>query len=194
MADWKYVGEIKLVQTQLYAMTGQGQYDTHALVKADRLRLTPDGVFGLSNDAWVVDRHHRHHPDAKHWHTTDTLSFGFTSHYDHMWSVFRKTPLGRAGENVIVDAPEMLTIHDLAGGLLIETEHGAIGFSLPEILEPCVQFTRFMTDRKDADATELKPWRDKLRNGVRGYVVGIDGPDPVEISPGDRLSVRPAPD
>jgi hypothetical protein len=49
-----------------------------------------------------------------------------------------------------------------------------------------------MTDRKDADATELKPWRDKLRNGVRGYVVGIDGPDPVEISPGDRLSVRPA--
>ncbi len=98
-----------MLQTQLYAMTGKGQYDTHALVKADRLRLTRDGVFGLSNHAWVVDRHHRHHPDANHWHAADTLSFGFTSHYDHMWSVFRKTPLGRAGENVIVETAEMLT-------------------------------------------------------------------------------------
>ena len=191
MADWKYVGEIKLLQMQLYAMTGKGQYDTRSLVTADRLRLTPHGAFGLSDDVWVMDRHQRHHPDANHWRATNTLSFGFTSHYDHMWSVFRETPLGSAGENVIVETPEVLTIHDLAGGLLIETEHGAIGFSSPEIAEPCVEFTRFMTDRKDADARELKSWREKLRNGVRGYVVGIDGPDPVEISPGDRLSVRP---
>jgi len=190
MADWKYVGEITFLQVQLYVMTDQGQYDTDALVKADRLRLTADGVFGLLDDAWVVDRHHRHHPDAKHWHATDTLSFGFSSHYDHMWSVFRETPPGHAGENVIVEAPEMLMINDVAGGFLIETDQGSIEFRSPAILEPCVEFTRFMTDRKDADAGELKPWRDKLRNGVRGYVVGIDGPDPVEIAPGNRVSVR----
>ncbi len=191
MVDWRYVGEIRLLQMQLYVMTGTGQYDLRALVTADRLRLTPDGVLGLSDDAWIVDRHHRHHPDARHWHTSETLSFGFTSHYDHMWSVFRKTPLGRAGENVVVETEEMLTIDDMAGGLMIETEQGPIEFSPPEILEPCVEFTRFMTDRNDADARELKPWREKLRNGVRGYVVGIVGPDPVEIAPGDRLSVRP---
>ncbi len=194
MADWRYVGEITLLQMQLYPMTGKGGYDLRALVEADRLRLTPDGAFGLSQHAWIVDRHHRHHPDARRWDTSKTLSFGFTAHYDHMWSLFRKTPLGQAGENVIVKTDEMLTIDDLAGGLMIETRDGTIELTSPEVAEPCVEFTRFLTGRENADARDLKPWRERLRNGVRGYVVGIDGADPFEIAPGDRLSVRPLED
>jgi len=191
VSDWKYVGEIALLQMQLYVMTRRGAYDLRALVEADKLRLTSDGLYGLSHDAWIVDRHHRHHPGAKRWHPSKVLSFGFTSHYDHMWSVFRKTPLGHAGENVIVETSEMLTIEDIAGGMMIETRDGSITFSSPEVAEPCVEFTRYLTDRSDADAGELTPWREKLRNGVRGYVVGIDSPNPFEVSPGDRLSVRP---
>jgi hypothetical protein len=190
VSEWKAIGEIQLLQMQLYVMTGSGGYDLNALVQADRLRLTPDGFYGLSNDAWVMDRHHRHHPDAKYWHASDVLSFGFTSHYDHMWGLFRRTPLGIAGENIIVDTPAMLTIDDLADGLRIETDHGTIEFASPAVAEPCVEFTRFLTGREDASARELKPWREELGDGVRGYVVGIEHDEPFEIAPGDRVSVR----
>jgi hypothetical protein len=190
VAEWRFIGEIQLLQMQLYAMTGTGEYDLDALIEADRLRLTSDGLYGLSDHAWIMDRHHRHHPDARHWHAADVLSFGFTSHYDHMWKMFRRTPVGIAGENIIVDTPDMLTIDDIADGMRIETDHGTLEFNSPEIAEPCVEFTRFLTDRRDADASDLKPWREMLRNGVRGYVVGIEGDAPFEVATGDRVSVR----
>ena len=190
MENWKLVGEIRLLQMQKYAMTRMGGYDLDALLEADQLKLTPDGAFGLSNRGWIMDRHHRHHPDSKRWHASDTLSFGFTSHYDHMWDLFRATPLGIGGENIIVDATDMLTIEDISGGLKIETDHGTVEFNSPEVAEPCVEFTRFMTERSDANARELKPWREQLRNGVRGYVVGIQGDEPFDVAPGDTLFVR----
>ena len=171
-------------------MTGHGSYDTSMLVPVETLRLTPDGVLGLSDGEWIADRHHRDHPATKHWRAQDTLSFGFTSHYVLMWDLFRHTPLGVAGENVIVVADLMIKLEDFAGGLRIETDDGQIELTQPEVLEPCVEFTRFMTSRPDASAREIKPDREKLRNGVRGYAVGIPGPDPVEIGLGDTVSVR----
>lgn len=188
--DWLFVGEVRLLQMQHYAMTGKGSYDVGALVEAERLRLTRDGLYGLSKDAWIMDRHHRHHPDSKYWSASDVLSFGFTSHYDHMWKLFRKTPLGIGGENIIVEARDMLKIDDIAGGLKVETDHGSVEFRSPEVVEPCVEFTRFMTGRSDADARELKPSREKLRKGVRGYVTGFDGDEPFEIARGDAVFVR----
>ena len=109
-----------------------------------------------------------------------------------MWDLFRQTPLGLAGENVTVSAQEMLTIGDIAGGLRIETGDDGIEFTNPEILEPCVEFTRFMTGRSDADARQLKSDRERLRGGVRGFVVGVPGPEPIEISLGDGVAVRAA--
>jgi hypothetical protein len=190
MADWNYIGEIQLLQMQLYAMTGSGAYDLDALIEADKLRLTPDGFYGLSGQSWIMDRHHRHHPDSRYWHASEVLSFGFTSHYDHMWDLFGTKPLGIAGENIIVDAPSMLTIDDIAGGVMIETANGTAEFQAPEVAEPCVEFTRFLTDRPDADARELKPLREQLRNGVRGYVVAVQDDEPFEVSAGDRVSVK----
>jgi hypothetical protein len=169
-------------------MTGQGSYDTSMLVPVDTLRLTPDGVFGLFDDDWIADRHHRDHPDAKHWHADDVLSFGFTSHYDLMWELFRKTPLGIAGENVIVVVNDVVQPGRIAGGIRIETNDGPIEMGKPEVLEPCVEFTRFMTTRPEASAREIKPDREKLRNGVRGYAVGV--PNPIEVGLGDFVSIR----
>ena len=37
MSDWTYVGNIKLLQVQLYEMTGKGQYDVRGLIAAERL-------------------------------------------------------------------------------------------------------------------------------------------------------------
>lgn len=190
MGDWKEIGEVTLLQIQTGEMTGAGSYDTTMLIPVDRLRLNSDGVFGHANGSWVVDRHHRHHPAASHWHAEDTLSFGFTSHYRHMWDLFRKTPLGIAGENVIVVADEMVQPARIAGGIRIETAGAKIELAAPAILEPCVEFTRFMTSRPEASAREVKPDRERLRNGVRGFAAGIDGSDPVEVSIGDTVSIR----
>ncbi|NHZ70055.1 MAG: hypothetical protein GWP18_00260 [Proteobacteria bacterium] len=191
MSGWRYIGDIALMQIQLHEMTGKGGYDLDALVTTDRLRVTPDGPFGFSSDAWIVDRHHRFHPDARHWHASEILSIGFTSHYVHMGALFRQIPVGHAGENVVVEAEEMLTIKDIAGGVMIETTRGAFEFHSPQIMEPCVEFTRFMTERPDADAREVSPYRQKLRHGVRGYVVGSESSEAIELATGDRVSVRP---
>lgn len=188
MTEWTRIGEISLLQIQTGVLTGRGSYDTGMLVPVDSLRLTPDGVLGFSDGEWVADRHHRDHPAAKRWHAEDVLSFGFTSHYDFMWELFRKTPLGIAGENVIVVAERMINPGDIGGGVRIETNEGPIEMGMPEVLEPCVEFTRFMTSRPEASAREINPDREKLRNGVRGYAVGI--PNPIEVGLGDFVSIR----
>lgn len=190
MQDWTRVGEITLLQIQTGEMTGQGGYDSSLLIPVEILRLTPDGVFGLVDGAWIADRHHRYHPAAKYWHASETLSFGFTSHYDHMWNVFRVTDLGAGGENAIVDTERMVALDDIAGGMRIESAEERIEFFEPEIAQPCVEFTRFMTARPDASARELKSHREKLGNGVRGFVVGIGGFDAFDVRRGDTLSVR----
>ncbi len=91
---------------------------------------------------------------------------------------------------MIVVADQRLQLEDIAGGIHIETNDGQIELVEPRVLEPCVEFTRFMTSRPDASARKLKPDRKKLRNGVRGFVVGVGGPDPIEVGMGDTLSVR----
>jgi hypothetical protein len=147
-------------------------------------------VLGRSEGAWIVDRHHRHHPAARRWHAENTLSFGFTSHYELMSNLFRPTPLGHAGENVIVAADSVLTIEDMSGGMRIETGDGHADLTTPAVMEPCVEFTRFMTSRPDANAHGINPDRQKLRNGVRGYALGYLGSDPLEVRPGDTVSIR----
>ena len=179
-----------MLQVQRSALTREGGYELDRLLEVERIRLTPDGAFGLKDGQWIVDRHHRHHPDATRWDPGDVLSVGFTSHYEHMWTLARTTGLGEAGENLIVDAPAMLTIDDLAGGIRIDTSTAVIDLTSPEIAEPCVEFTRFMADRPEADAYALKPLREQLRNGVRGFVAGYDSVGPVDIAVGDKVSVR----
>ena len=154
--------------------------------------LTPDGVFGLLDGGWLLDRHHRWHPDARHWNPARVLSVGFTSHYEHMWELFRPTGIGAAGENVIVRADEMVGIDDIAGGVRIESNGTTVEIEAAAIAEPCVDFTRYMTQRLDADATALKPEREKLRRGVRGFVLSLEGIDGVDVAPGAKLSIRGA--
>ncbi len=162
------------------------------LVDVDSLLLTPVDVFGRSAGAWIVDRHHGHHPAARRWYAEDVLSLGFTSHYEHMWELFRPTALGSAGENVIVTCDAIVTAPEVAGGLRIESERGHVALSEAQAMEPCVEFTRFMTSRPDASPYDVAADPERLRHGVRGFAVGFAGPDPAEISVGDVMFVRAA--
>jgi hypothetical protein len=86
----------------------------------------------------------------------------------------------------------MVGLDDIAGGLRIDASDGQVELLEPEVAQPCVEFTRFMASRPDATARELKVDREKLQNGVRGFVVGISGPDAFDVLVGDRLSIRTA--
>jgi len=187
---WKLVGEIVLLQTQTHAMTGAGGYDISALRTNPKLRLTADGAFGMYDGGWIMDRHHLHHPESKYWHAEDVLSFGFTSHYAHMESMFRPVPLGIGGENVIVNTDEIVTLPEIAGGLRIEGGAGVNEFHSPSVAEPCVEFSRFMSQQPTATAHEIKPFREKLRHGVRGFVVGVEDGQPFEVEVGDTVWCR----
>src|SRR6266496_799174 len=77
-------------------------YDPAPLLAVPRLGVTPDGVLGAAADGgWLVDVHHRAHPDTKNEDGLHGVSVGFTSHYDAMRERFgdRITP-GCAGENL----------------------------------------------------------------------------------------------
>ena len=188
--EWVAIGEIAMLQVQRAKLVSDAQFTPDHIATCERLRLTPDGVYGFVKDSWILDKHHRHHPDSQRWNEARSLSVGFTSHYAHMWDLFRRTPLGSAGENVIVTADGMVTIDDIGGGVRIETQQALVELVAPAIAEPCVGFTRFMTERPQASASEIDGERQKLRNGVRGYVMGLVGLDYVEIAPGDKLSIR----
>src|SRR5207237_8524528 len=57
-------------------------YDPAPLLAVDRVAVGPEGVLGVSTDgAWLVDVHHRAHPETKNEDGVHGVSLGFTSHY-----------------------------------------------------------------------------------------------------------------
>jgi len=192
VGEWVPVGEIAMLQVQRVKLVRDKQYYPEHIAECDRLRLTPDGVYGLAGGAWILDKHHRHYPDSIRWNENRAISVGFTSHYREMWDLFRETPMGAAGENIIVVADERVLPEQIVGGVRVEAESTVFELSSPAIAEPCVGFTRYMTERRNAGPSEIDPERQKLRNGLRGYAMGLQGLDYVELAVGDKLSIRTA--
>src|SRR2546427_8936995 len=60
-------------------------YDPTPLLSVPALNVTPDGALGGTADGrWIVDVHHRDHPDTKNEDGRHGISLRFTSHYDPM--------------------------------------------------------------------------------------------------------------
>ena len=189
---WKHLGEVVRLQVQTGVMTGKGEYDTSMLLDVEAVRATPDGVLGLLDGEWIVDRHHRDHPDAKRWHAEDVLSFGFSSHYEPMAKLVGPVTLGMAGENVIVDAEGIIEPGQI-GSVRVTGRGYEAEFEGAAPMTPCVEFTRFITARPEASAREVKSDREQLRNGVRGYAMGVPAGGEATIRRGDRVWIRRVP-
>ena len=190
MGEWIEVGQIVMLQVQRDSLRKGPVYSPRNLAEVSVLRLTPDGPIGFDGVSWVVDRHHRAHPASARFDPARALSIGFTSHYEYMWKRFDPIPLGSAGENVIVDSDRMVSLADLRGGIRVETSHGSASIATAAIAQPCAPFTRFATGRRDARAEEIVEDRDRLRRGVRGFVMALDGLDNFDVRPGALVSVR----
>ena len=192
MADWVEVGQIVKLQVHRRRQRHGTEYRLDSLAEVSTMRLTPDGPIGFDGVSWVVDSHHRHHPEGATHSPGRALSIGFTSHYEDIWKRFTPIPLGAGGENLIVSSDEVVSQAELDGGIRIGTFQASVRISDAKAAEPCVPFTRLVTGRAEASARELVEDRERLRHGIRGFVMPLDGIDLFEVVPGMPVAIRAA--
>lgn len=192
MGDWVEVGQVVKLQIHRRHQRDEGIYRLDPLAEVSTLRLTPNGPIGFDGNSWVVDCHHRYHPQASTHRPGRALSIGFTSHYEDIWKRFTPIPLGASGENVIVSSDEVISEAELDGGIRIGTPQASVMVAGPKVAEPCVAFTRLVTGRAEASASDLAEDRERLRNGIRGFVMPLDGIDLFDVVPGMPVAIRAA--
>lgn len=165
-------------------------YDPAPLLAVLRLAVTPDGVLGAGADGgWIVDVHHRAHPESKNADGLHGVSIGFTSHYAAMREHFGdRIVVGCAGENVIVATDRTFTYDDLAGGVAIVTGDGPerVRLKVLQVAHPCRPFTGWALgggERVEPDV--LKSHLQFLDGGMRGFYCVGEASGTVAV--GDRL-------
>jgi MOSC domain-containing protein len=147
-------------------------YDPTPLLPVQRLTVTPDGVLGAGREGdWIVDVHHRAHPETKNEDGLHGVSVGFTSHYAAMRDRFGDhMVVGCAGENVIVTADQTFTYEDLAGGVAIVTADGTerVRLKVLQVAHPCRPFTGWALGGR-VESEVMKENLQFLDGGTRGF-------------------------
>lgn len=193
MSQPKLLGTIvhlQLARRRLRSTDEVRVYSPENLMSPAEFVLTRSGIIGATDEGWLLDRHHAEHPDNLTPNPLRALSIGFTSHYRAIADRFGSADTGVAGENIIVDSAEIVTLDMIEGGLEIRADGRSLDLGTPAIAEPCIPFTRFMMGG-DPSPEEVEPNREFLRKGMRGFVVGLsglEGPTPINI--GDQVWAR----
>ena len=171
------VGIIALLQIQkekLNVITPEGKvYKADSLVRVDSLKVGRAGVIAEMDGGWVLDRHHSAHPVETLEHRPHRiLSIGFSKHYKLIESEMGWAPLGAAGENIVVNTEERLQHQDVSLGFVIRTSEGDLELDPPDVLNPCVPFSRFLLRDEGAPTPRVLAALDSLGAGMRGYSHG----------------------
>ena len=188
------IGRIVRLQIQRSSLkTGEKPhrvYDPAPILAVDRLAVGADGVFGLAADqSWIVDIHHRAHPDTKNLDGRHGISLGFTAHYGAMRDRFgSRIGLGCAGENIIVDTAHRFTMDELQSGLPILAPDGAerLRLAVLDVAHPCRPFTGWALGGV-VESDVLKSHLLFLDGGMRGFCCAGDATGVVSV--GDRVAV-----
>lgn len=189
------IGTVARLQIQRSSLkTGEKPnrvYDPAPLLAVPRLRVAPDGVLGAGErGSWIVDVHHRAHPETKNEDGLHGVSVGFTSHYAAMRERFgARLVIGCAGENIIVAANQPFTYDDLAGGVVILCPEGRerVRLRVLEVAHPCRPFTGWAVGQQ-VEPEELKRHLQFLDNGMRGFYCVGEGAGTVSL--GDQIALR----
>jgi hypothetical protein len=154
-------------------------YDPSGLVEVPALMLTAAGIVGLmANLQQTVDVHHVDHPMSRSKNGTNSISFGFTSHYASIRDYFAaRIPDGVAGENLIIETDASIDLQALSDGLIMKVQGDSDvlvrGFS---VAEPCVEFTQYCLGHSRANTPEdIRAGLQFLRRGTRGFYAGYAG-------------------
>ena len=188
------IGTITRLQIQRSSLkTGEKPtrvYDPGPLLAVPRLMVTPEVVLGGADDGtWMVDVHHRTHPETKNEDGLHGVSLGFTSHYGAMRERFGdRLVLGCAGENIIVAADRPFTYDDLSGGVAILAPDGRerVRLRVLEVAHPCRPFTGWALGRQ-VEPDVLKSHLQFLDGGMRGFYCVGEGEGTVSV--GDQIAL-----
>jgi hypothetical protein len=167
-------------------------YDPAPLLAVAALSVSPDGALGASPDdpdAWIIDVHHRAHPQTKNDDGLHGISLGFTSHYSAMREHFGdKLSVGCAGENIIASAERRFSYEELEGGVAVLAPDGTerVRLRVLQVAHPCKPFTGWALG-KQVEPEELKKALQFLDNGMRGFYCQGEGTGTVTI--GDSIAI-----
>jgi hypothetical protein len=177
----RVIGPILRLQVQRSTLkTGEKPnrtYDPRPLLAVPALAVHPDGACGAMDGGWVVDVHHRAHPETKNEDGLHGLSVGFTSHYAAMQQRFGPhVTMGVAGENIIVDTDRHVTWDDVALGCTVLDAAGqeVVRLRVLQPAHPCRPFTGWALGER-VEAQVLKEHLQFLDDGMRGYYAVAEG-------------------
>jgi hypothetical protein len=164
------------------------RYDPDPILAVQRVAVTADGVLGeASAETWLVDVHHRAHPDTKNPDAQHGVSVGFTSHYAAMRDRFGdRIALGCAGENILVETQARCTLEDLQSGIALYATDGTelVRLGVLDVAHPCRPFTGWALGGI-VETEVLKSHLQFLDGGTRGFYCVGEGSGIVSV--GDRV-------
>ncbi|MBZ0304022.1 MAG: MOSC domain-containing protein [Anaerolineae bacterium] len=187
------IGHIQSVQIQRESLKvdedSARRYDPAPLCSVAQLKLTRNGVIGLTEAGEaLIDVHHVDHPRSRN-RADNYVSMGFSGHYAALRSHYGAHLLdGIAGENILVVWDALMTPQDLGEQVVIETQTGQ-RIILEDVLPipPCEPFSRFAAGGA-LSAPEMKATLQHLSGGMRGfYLRVIEAADGALIQPGDEV-------
>lgn len=189
----RLLGEIARLQIQRQSLTiGTGPtryFDPAALLVVDELFLTPGGACAPAPDgSCLVDVHHAAHPFSRS-RRENSLSFGFSRHYESMRARFgERFTFGCAAENIIITgAAPRVTLEEVAAGIMVETANGLAALSRVIVATPCMPFAKFALGNPDASAEAIKSALQFLDHGVRGFYCAFAGEQTATIRCGAKV-------
>jgi hypothetical protein len=164
-------------------------YDPAPLLAVDELTLTSGGALArLPAGATLLDVHHAAHPATRNNGGHNDLSVGFTSHYAAMRAEYgQHLADGCAGENLLVEVSETVSLERVAGGLVIQPAAGGEPLRLNNVRVdlPCVEFSRYASRTTEAEA--IKRALQFLDHGRRGYYCTYEASQPAVVAVGDEV-------
>jgi hypothetical protein len=164
------------------------RYDPDPILAVQRIAVSADGVLGeASAETWLVDVHHRAHPQTKNPDAQHGVSVGFTSHYAVMRDRFGdRIALGCAGENILVETQARCTLEDLQGGVVLCSTDGAelVRLGVLDVAHPCRPFIGWALGGI-VETEVLKSHLQFLDGGTRGFYCVGEGSGIVSV--GDRV-------
>lgn len=170
------IGRLVRLQVQRSSLkTGEKPnrvYDPEPILSVDEIWISPDGILGRGPEgSWVVDVHHRAHPETKNDDGLHGISVGFTGHYEAMRERFgaRIAP-GCAGENLLAETAGRVPLERIAGGLAVVAPDGRerLRLEVLQVAHPCRPFTGWALGRQ-VEPEALKAHLQFLDGGTRGY-------------------------
>lgn len=170
------IGRVVRLQVQRSSLkTGQKPnrvYDPEPLLSVDEIWISPEGILGRGpGGSWVVDVHHRAHPQTKNDDGLHGISVGFTGHYDEMRERFgARIATGCAGENLIAETSGRVPLDRIASGLAVVAPDGRerVRLEVLQVAHPCRPFTGWALGRQ-VEPEALKAHLQFLDGGTRGY-------------------------